>query len=415
QEEEGGTGLLGALSSSASPLEPVDLSTHTRVGYYALPLGEEGETLFDLLPDAGVMRAVRRHDSRLDLVAYKENGDWSAVEEIDVFLNRLLRTLTQGGEDSALMRPGSGGADGITLFLDGYPTDDASSDALVQFLKALHAAIDQQRQPLRWNPLRKDLFKRDRKPLINLMLRGSDVGQGLYTSRYLSQLIAPQGDDEPLVDLFLVFLDAPTTDTKKELRLWVERSLRGEQRRTLLRRIVPVIPPAGHRREARGEYVQFQDDLIYFQDNFRGVGFWPMIASQSPQAEGTRERVRAVFADRREQDFLKRAAMDLVPDLCTYVCPNRSSIRGALLLGVMMLLGLRVAGYFFFSLQAFLQRHRHVFWGLFLGLFAIFAVSLVCDPMLKRRSDDVSVVVMLVGLLLVTLRVVVHADERDMP
>lgn len=49
-------------------------------------------------------------------------------------------------------------------------------------------------------------------------------------------------------DRILVFLERPTTDAKKIIRFRMENGVyRGAVRRELLRRIMPVLPPGGHR------------------------------------------------------------------------------------------------------------------------------------------------------------------------
>ncbi|MCA8927576.1 MAG: hypothetical protein KDC18_05850 [Alphaproteobacteria bacterium] len=108
----------------------------------------------------------------------------------------------------------------------------------------------------------------------------------------LSDLIRAQADQAAPVDLVLVLLNRPTTDTKKLLVRGIQDAFAGEVRRNMLRKTVAVIGPGGlkdiysdvpvlvdGKRKLQPEtmdYGQYDDDLSYFRDNFRGVGFWPM-------------------------------------------------------------------------------------------------------------------------------------------
>ncbi len=63
----------------------------------------------------------------------------------------------------------------------------------------------------------------------------------------LRSLIVNVADPEDrLVDKLLVFLERPTTRSKKVLRIRVENSFKGEERIQVLRAIIPVVPPGAN-------------------------------------------------------------------------------------------------------------------------------------------------------------------------
>ena len=162
----------------------------------------------------------------------------------------------------------------------------------------------------------------------------------------LRSLIVNVADpDARLVDKLLVFLERPTTRSKKILRIRVENSFQGEERIQVLRAIVPVVPPGANAplepQQADGSavasatsavnsYGQFHDDLVYFQDNFDGIGFWPAPAAGATLPDGSPDRVGELVAARyyawapplvpkRFQDLVRGP----VDGACALVCPNR--------------------------------------------------------------------------------------------
>ena len=155
-------------------------------------------------------------------------------------------------------------------------------------------------------------------------------------------------DQPPAVDRILVFLERPTTDTKKTFRQLIEEmpDFRGSNRRDLFRKIVPIVSPSGNRALGRrgrdnkirgvNSYGQFQDDLVYFRDNFGGIGFWPapyMIDKEDAYVTGLNESIRREFNvplyatvfNMRFAPLDTTLNQSLTP-ACRYICPHRNAL-----------------------------------------------------------------------------------------
>jgi len=152
-----------------------------------------------------------------------------------------------------------------------------------------------------------------------------------------------------IVDKVLLFLERPTRDAKKGLRFRMEQGLfQGELRRKVLRSIVPVLPPAGHRevrttiksndpdQTPRPDFSQLEDDVVYFKDNFAGIGFWPVPAPVSsaaaqadPQLAAETENINALVSKHFNAAVLPPVLASFsgpVERVCTFACPNRAAI-----------------------------------------------------------------------------------------
>ena len=59
---------------------------------------------------------------------------------------------------------------------------------------------------------------------LNIMLPMSAFGEGGYVSKYFDELILDREEmGKSYVDLVLVFLEKPTTEAKKKLRINIEK------------------------------------------------------------------------------------------------------------------------------------------------------------------------------------------------
>src|SRR5205814_5946054 len=114
---------------------------------------------------------------------------------------------------------------------------------------------------------------------------------------------------------FLVLLTEPTTQSKKKLRSTIEAGagLYGGDRRIFLRSVVPLLllPQASPE--------QYRDDLVYMQDNFGGVGFWP--------APLTGQQFNADEQKALRNTFGPETSVGVSDALCSVVCPNRWIFR----------------------------------------------------------------------------------------
>jgi hypothetical protein len=183
-------------------------------------------------------------------------------------------------------------------------------------------------------------------------LMSKDINQPLFDDLFgllieSPRVVSDSPDGDPtmlsrentqVIKKVLLFLERPTTDAKKGLRERMDQGLfQGPNRERLLRSIIPVLPPAGHRlikqrlkvnavaSDPPGEFSQFEDDIIYFEDNFSGVGFWPVPDTASPEITDITRIVASVFnTDPWARPFTGlQARADAV---CNVVCPNRAAI-----------------------------------------------------------------------------------------
>ncbi len=277
----------------------VDFSVLSRIGYYALSFDENGDIYGQLpwepLPNekeagkkaAEFLRLARQYETSLDLVIYQNDWEkWIQMipEQKSLIFKKLRKNIVKLlhvklTDSFSLIKPyisfGQSPvptvADGVTLFFDGYPEDDVSKDLFVDFFKEL----------------RNNLKEIGKNYYLNIMLPRDAIGKGAYDFETLKHLIPKTGEgeqgyeDQKIVNHFLVFIEEPTTETKKTLREDVEKLFTGVQRRTMLRKIIPIITPiiAGteqNEQQRKDDLKQLEDDLIYFDDNFGGVGFWTL-------------------------------------------------------------------------------------------------------------------------------------------
>ncbi|WP_300038647.1 hypothetical protein [uncultured Roseobacter sp.] len=237
--------------------------------------------------------------------------------------------------------------DGVTLIFHGYQGNnlgEAEMKTLVRIVENLYDALP----------------NRDRLHInvaFDFPLVGESLDQPLFDELYEllipSPLVVPESGadtadtDGPqaldrqttkIIDKILLFLERPTTDAKKGLRFRMEQGLfQGERRASVLRSIVPVLPPGGHEfvktsvkdnavyTPAPDFFSQFEDDIVYFKDNFSGVGFWPV-----PDPAGSETAaIAGIIADQFNRPRLPPllASFDeTVGQVCDFSCPNRAYI-----------------------------------------------------------------------------------------
>ena len=274
--------------------------------------------------------------------------------------------------------------DGVTLVIDGYdgtPPDDGSIEVLLQLLEALaleladtdmtiNIALD---IPLEGDEDTGDLTTTETPLFEDLRaLLAPRTGNQTETAaasgiidrvkKYAMEFVSDAPRGAP-INYVLVFLQRPTSDAKKLLRRRIEDSFQGEERATTLRKIVPIVPNAAHQDLLREErlgvssksapVLQFVDDVVYFQDNFGGMGFWPSPSmTVASQLELTDDVLRG-FDSRR--DYLLPTALrsERLGDevarpsaICDAICTNRAIGYLANNLVVAVALGIIVLSFF---------------------------------------------------------------------
>jgi hypothetical protein len=263
----------------AGDQQQLDFSVLSRIGYYALSFDENGAITrpWHWNPQkAEFIKKAQKYRTAVDLVIYQNNwkkwSDLSAAKKSYIFeelktnivklahiklqdiFSRIKPYLSLGTSPTPTM------SNGVTIYFDGYPKDNDFKYLFLKFIKDLRTTL---------NGLKADYT-------LNIMLDMKAIGTGVYHSDSLKQIIpkmekgAKGYEEQNIVDHFLVLIDEPTTKTKKDLRNKIEDLFTGIERRTMLRKTIPVISPARLNKQ------RFEDDLIYFEDNFGGVGFWTL-------------------------------------------------------------------------------------------------------------------------------------------
>ena len=326
--------------------EPIDFGLLSQVAFYGLefayefpgkPVGERNLRLENVGHWTDMKRdfvtSAHRHRAKADL-AFEMRGwsDWTdteiadAVERIDTQSQPFtrFRTLSWQGLREALptlFDPAR--VDGVTLIFEDY---DGRPDSQLNVGKMV-TLIEQ---------VQNRLSERGQSVNVAFDFALIDVGGRQELMNDLRELLIRGRDKEKTIDKILVFLERPTTETKKRLRSRMERGdFRGAERSEVLRSIIPVLPPAGHEfveqrplpgegpDPARQKFSQFADDVVYFRDNFAGIGFWPIPLLDGPEtarlsgilsAEWNRHKPDADFATLRARSAA----------VCTWACPNRA-------------------------------------------------------------------------------------------
>lgn len=315
----------------------------------ATPPGEDP----DLKQRLAFVETARRYDTRVDLGLYHQ--DWSFLgdslpQERDRYVQRLLDDVPRQARlwlDAPL--PGASArwkahlpffsqvqhlGDGLTVYFDNTPKDEKSvafrnfADFYPQFVRRVASAMGE-------NP--------QRSYSINLLLNLDQIRDGGAMSvaklfELLKAVEKPEVVNGRIVEThtdykrnsnvvlrFLVFLPEPSTDSKKQLRRLIEESpaLKGGDRRIFLRSVVPVLVLP--QRDAQ----QYEDDLVYVQDNFDGIGFWPAPLIDSQITAEQRHTLRRVF--------VTDPPSSLSESVCSVVCPQRWALR--VLLELLLLAG----------------------------------------------------------------------------
>lgn len=384
-----------------------------RMSVFALPLGGD----IALPPEwststrqTAFIRAARRHGTQLDLALYGD--DWRflrlpTAEQWPTARQRLPRQLAARTrqildthlpgwwEDAKAWMPGFAErqylGDGVTLVVEDPPTDDEGAARFAEFYPAFVRALAEEMGR-----------HRARTYTINLvvtlpMIQGSgvfgvtslfDLLKAVEQPKVVNGRIVMDGSDYQRgsnVELrVLVLMPEPTALSKKQLRQLAEDSpaLHGTDRRIFLRSLIPVLQLPSP------ELQQFEDDMVYAQDNFGGLGFWPAPLDDKMLDAPRLAALGNVFGPGAEPGQLS--------SVCNWVCPNRWALR--LLLELLVLAGIAV----WVALQLNCEwRRRFGRVALLAGLpplLVAFALT-ACDPAMAFLRNGIA----LMGLLVATM------------
>jgi hypothetical protein len=393
--------------------QKIDFSLYDRIAFYALSLDRQGDIQLQdtgnwqswgkVVNMSGFIRQAHKYRVDVDLAVYAADWqDWSeqvmehaayavlkaASEKFSADLNPLSWQVPLLSENSTSQ------VDGVTLVFEDYGRHTKEADKIVTFVRKLKERLGVAGQDLK----------------INIML-GMDANALVAQASLFSELkdiLIKQDDTAPAVEYILVFLPEPTTDSKKALRRKVEDEFHGADRQIVLRKIVAVISPFRNTKAttssesaeplASNDPVrdQFADDLIYFQDNFIGVGLWPLPL----ESDAEMERIRTTIIERLKLEDDANHLGDMINslpiDLCQYACPNRWLFRLCFDLLAGFLLLYAVLAFWICRLRVLYKQYFIYFLGLALVTLLIMLISLACDPFWKEKADIVVASVALV-------------------
>ncbi|SES70458.1 hypothetical protein SAMN05216326_10282 [Nitrosomonas marina] len=411
----------------------VNFSVLSRVAYHGLSFDAGGainhvnddNNTFDLkqfLDKNSFIQTTRRHNSKVDWVIYKDQSYWAkewqsldSNQKANIFatladdiyqlltqpLNDLYARLTFGAVHLATQ------GDGVTLDFRGFPSDAVSIGLFNSFYDALTKRLQATGD---------DYF-------VNIMVSQSELGDGFYQYfNLLERISGIQANDaassyqqvdirDDLNAKILVLLEEPTTKAKKALRLDIENSgLYGILRGLFLRNIIPVIEFDGRNWE------QLEDDIVYFKDNFGGVGFWPLPLNEpvlKTEMTGRCEEIKGISSClvRHFQHPDRNGQPDTALD--RFVCENRSFFWVALVvLGVLSLI-LLIS---YLNSCRFHGRHKKIFIiSLFITMIPALAIALLLllfDPNLETLAKG-NIPLITVVLLGVLLSIIVYRRQQS--
>jgi hypothetical protein len=417
------TGAAAAEHAAASaPTLPVDFSVLSRIGYFGLTLQADGKPApdrhwqpsFDL---GGFIATAHRHRTQVDLVVRAAGWrTWtdSVVQDraVDQIVSHVTRTIKPAAMpaiswQALFNRFHSTRLDGVSLFFEHYDATAEQSKIIDSVVTKLRAKLDAENRPY----------------FVNLVLdvELSPAAESEQIESILSVARRPAVDAAKKVDLILLFLEQPSSEAKKRLRSLLDKSnaFHGQERKDLLRRIVPVISPDGHLQpqdeqiRSAGSFRQFDDDLIYFEDNFGGVGFWPLPKRTSGDYERLRGQLMQRFAT--DANFLQLSNIGLATQVCDFACPNRWLFRLAIdaVGGLLLLtaLGASLSCRF----RTILGRYGPVILALAIVLGCLVLITILCDPFWQKHRDSVGLGLILLLAVFLISRYVLALKRKRLP
>lgn len=361
----------------------VDFSALDRIGFYALTLTNETSVsdfsdLLKAVDFSGFIKKAHQYRVDVDTTVYAQNWEnWEAVQINNAA--KIILTLLQPVSESNIPAPigdifslvddnADVTSDGINLY---FPlSSDSPIDQMIIIIQRVIIELET-------NNLRDKL-----NIIIDLNWNGidldwkSDKEKGLFEK--LNDSLYITSDKKSKINNIFAFLPAPTSDNKKKLRRLIEDTFTGKDRRNLLRRVIPVIATPDTENDSDKIKKQFVDDLPYLEDNFAGVGLWPLPVA----IENGNQQTSVNFEIKNEFKISKQGPWENIDNgitqLCTYVCPNRRPILMVIILVAGLLFLCRVCAIWGCGLRPFFKKY---FWWFF-GIGAVDIVALIvlaCD------------------------------------
>jgi hypothetical protein len=414
-----------------------------RIGYYGVTFDEQGtmrmandgRAMSEILAtndsaQLAFIEVARRHRTKIDWVIHKT--DWDAWgNSTDLKKRQVLETLSNNivnfldtklnswrASIDPVLSFGLAGVptrgDGITLYFDGFPRDEGSVALYSTFVEKLHAR----------------LFANGHE--LTIALRRGEMGKGGGIHSYDSLLSVLDKSPKRKITFrlpgtpptaqvlpkLLVFIEEPTSVTKKQLRAEIESNYHGENRVRILRQIMPVIE------FGKKDWAQLEDDMIYVGDNFGGIGFWPVTvnkvgkesAASVARASGVRSCDISKSVERCLEDFMQTKAGYSPFAFTNFICENRWILRFLVGLSLLTLVIAMAVYYQYCHLRPKLERFRYFF--LALLAFAVLDTAMLIrfDPYLQHMAQGNFVpallVLTIIGVIIYYRRKFRERDER---
>ncbi len=415
----------------------------SRIGYYGVTFDEQGtmrmandgRAINEILANndsaqLAFVDVARRHRTKLDWVIHKT--DWDAWSNLgDLKKRQVLETLSNNivaflgtklnSWRSSLDPVLSFGlsevptrGDGVTLYFVGFPRDEGAVALYSAFVEKLHQRLFANGYDL------------------TIALRRSEMGKGGGIYSYESLLSVLDKSPRRPVRLrlpgtppsvlvppkLLVFIEEPTSASKKALRADIEAAYHGENRVRILRQIIPVIE------FGKKDWAQLEDDMIYFGDNFGGIGFWPVTVNKVgkesalsvQRGSGVRSCDVSKSVERCIEDFFQTKVGYSPFAFTNFICENRWVLRFLVGLSLLILAVAAAVYYQYCHLRPRLERRRYLFLGLLAFAVLDTAMLIRFDPYLQQMAQGSLIPVMLVatiiGVIVYYRRKFRERDER---
>ena len=360
--------------------QKTDFSVLSRIGLYSFPVDKSGrvDQNFGWLKQIDeFLKTAHRYRTKVDLVLYSANwGQWDQLAKrqefhpIDEFASNLVNAFQKGDHkvtDWFKNRIGFRKTlkfDGLTIDLSGFGKDNWPY--VIRLIKEI----------------RENLQKTGNNYHLNVIIPGQDIDDFVKALSSLREIIPDNETEIGPVDYFIVFLKNPITINKKTLRRKIEGKFKGIERRNIFRKIIPVLSASGRAKEG---FDQLFDDLIYMEDNYGGVGFWPLPVVKDGSDNQFSSLLRQVF----ELDYTAASSLtSLSGNICKTICPNRWVVRIIWGLFVLLALVCLILYYGFCRMREVMNRYfLFIFAAVILPVVLIGFSLFMCDPLYSKITE----------------------------
>lgn len=401
-------GFYPYLLAQGKP-QMLDFSLFDRIGFQGLVLDKDGDIphllQWNKEADAGKHAAnfineAHKYRVKVDMTFYATEWQSWTEKTSDRAIKNMVKTATQefnsndGNslgwlplvENTSIAR-----VDGINVHFDNF-TQSANSQRLIDIVQSLAESLKDKALALN----------------LNIILGGWPN----ITKEQFTQLKEILVDDEDTVDNVFLFLPTDTSsESKKQLRQIIENTFSGAERKKVLRKIVPIIDTRDGKLTAP-QLAQFNDDLIYLQDNFAGAGLLPLPLKSMDSGDAIGKGLFEL--DNKVNNSTGAQFEQGTASLCQFVCPNRWLFYVAIDV-IVLIMGI-------FMLATWSCRLRHMGqWRMlpvvalaFLAAF-IYILTLACDPAWKGRIDIVVLGFVLVFIASILFRYLRKIQQPPLP